>query len=254
MKKGEFDLEGKAVDCSGLPALDDAGKEIFRAIFIASGIKVKPDFNMIDGYCSMLSLYMDGGYSLSVEREIIKMGLEIIQPSDVLGQDAIDAAMDGANIVFEGDVIPDGAYLYYQDSKYNTTLAGGDCSVMSNTMILAYKLFEETPSIEPPETEKNFRCVTMPDLGDSFKRFSDAVNKEFPSRVLAEKVGLKELKHVDSGIDWQEREAETYDELRDSHLELLRENMNLKDELAEAKHRIKNLERKINDARANLDE
>lgn len=73
-------------------------------------------------------------------------------------------------------------------------------------------------------------------------------------RVLSEEMGLKELCSMCSPKEWQDREAETYDELRDAHLDLVRENMLLIKENEALAQRIKNLHRAINDAKACLDE
>lgn len=64
----------------------------------------------------------------------------------------------------------------------------------------------------------------------------------------------QEEKSVSDTVNWQDREAETYDELRDAHLELVRENMLLVKENEALAQRIKNLHRAINDAKAALDE
>lgn len=81
----------------------------------------------------------------------------------------------------------------------------------------------------------------------------DLTGKAIGSRVLSEKMGFKELCPVCSPNEWQERETETYDELRDAHLDLVRENMLLVKENEALAQRIKNLHRAMNDAKAALD-
>ena len=154
MKKGEFDLTGKAVDCSGLPALGDAGKEIFRALKVAcNGVDDNRYGKFTDiGYYRLLTIMTDGRYQLCDGRPTE------LEPSDVLGQAAIDAAMDGATIVFEGDIVPEGVALFFNDG---TRL--NDCDTINcmgkGTQVVSYNFLEEAPSIE--------------------------------SRILAEKVGSK---------------------------------------------------------------
>lgn len=63
----------------------------------------------------------------------------------------------------------------------------------------------------------------------------------------------QEEQSVSDAVNWQDREAETYDEMRDAHLELVRENMLLVKETEAMAQRIKNLHRAINDAKAALD-
>lgn len=79
-------------------------------------------------------------------------------------------------------------------------------------------------------------------------------NQSIESRTLSEGSNLKELCPAYSPKEWADREAETYDELRDAHLDLVRENMLLVKENEALAQRIKNLHRAINDAKACLDE
>ncbi len=159
MKKGSFDLTGKAIDCRELPALGDAGKEIFRTLKLSCN-------GRSDDYCSF-SHIADYHYfrksvvmpdaPFSLYSTAIHEYFKTIQPSDVLGQAAIDAAMDGATIVFEGDVIPSnqGIKSYYQDGDVRewksmqendiTLEVGGEYE----SIIIAYKLLDKNqPSIE----------------------------------------------------------------------------------------------------------
>lgn len=82
-----------------------------------------------------------------------------------------------------------------------------------------------------------------------YKTLKESLNHEPPSiefRVLSEKMGFKELCPVCSPKDWQEREAETYDELRDAHLDLVRETMEKDKEIELLKQRIKDMHSALN--------
>ena len=107
MKHGEFNLEDKAIDCSGLQALGDAGKEIFTALKIALGCDNNGniDFNSIDKFQAIvIDEYYDNIFNMWTIEDVIDDTFDIIQPSDVLGQPAIDAAMNGSVLVFEGEL------------------------------------------------------------------------------------------------------------------------------------------------------
>lgn len=235
MKKGEFDLTGKAIDCRGLPALGDVGKEIFRALKVACN-------GRSDGASSVFGIFhqiseINRYLCLSIDLEdklfcgcdtVNSFRLKVINPSDVLGQAVIDAALDGATIVFEGNVIPVGFMSrYWPDGSSEILNSALNVDISINKNIIAYKLLDKKPRHRVPSIE---------------------------SRVLAEKAGFKELRPVCSPKEWKDREAESYDELRDAHLELVRENMLLAKENEALAQRIKNLHRAINDAKACLDE
>jgi len=153
MKKGEFDLTVKAIDCSKLPELGNAGKEIFRALKIAcSGFDndFYGKFESISGRDYYLAIDL-----IDYKQIVINdTGAEyhkrkIIQPSDVLGQAAIDAAMDGATIVFEGDLIPDDLRDEYYPTTKKKNLASKGYKVEGRMEIIAYKLLDKKqPSIE----------------------------------------------------------------------------------------------------------
>ena len=223
MIKGEFDLTGKAVDCRGLPALGDVGKEIFRALKLAcnpeSSDLTYPELN------DNRFIYMIGSVVWSGEKNRVSdCGFEIIQPSDALGQAAIDAAMDGATLVFSGDEVPYGNKVAYYDNGHISSVFCLGGQVMNN--VIAYKLLHEKPRHLAPSIE---------------------------SRVLAEKIGFKELCPVCSPKEWADREAETYDELRDAHLDLVIEAMEKDKEIELLKQRIKDMHRALNDIESMAD-
>lgn len=259
MKKGNFDLTGKAIDCRGLPEMGDAGKEIFRALKVACGNKESP-------FCAYSRLVNDGRSYLELSRPssllmctMIAMGSVVVQPSDVLGQDAIDAAMDGATIVFEGDVTPSGKIArYWSDEARKKANLISPLSSPLNENIIAYKLLEEK---QPTFTTTSPVQQMHEQLGMSKPAFdralAESLKHESPSiqsRVLAEKMGFKELCPVCSPKDWQDREAETYDELRESHLELVRENMLLVKENEEKDKEIELLKQRIKDMHSALND
>lgn len=223
MKKGSFDLTGKAIDCRQLPGMGDAGKEIFRALKVACS-----EGEYAYGFLEVSTHpFMRYAHNLK-QRKVsgfTSRGLDqLILPIDVLGQARIDAAKDGSALVFEGDVVPRHSnVIFYADGTKMHGCDSDEYIVRPGYPIIAYKPREEKqPSIQ--------------------------------SRVLSEKMGFKELCPVCSPKDWADREAETYDELRDAHLDLVRENMLLVKENEALAQRIKNLHRAINDARACLDE
>lgn len=153
MKKGSFDLTGKAIDCSGLPALGDAGKEIFRALKATCGGVDNPEYGQLEGVSDFSNGYLilyAGIKLLTDDSGTECYNLEIIQPSDVLGQGAIDAAKDGATIVFEGDNLPLGRVnVYYSDGGARRFLIDSPSQQSVNFDIIAYKpLDEKQPSIE----------------------------------------------------------------------------------------------------------
>lgn len=101
------------------------------------------------------------------------------------------------------------------------------------------EIFIELPAKnELPETEKNFRCTPIPDIN---------------VRVLAENFGVPILPNFRCAQVEIKGEADQYDELRDSHLELILENMALKKENEAMAQRIKDIHRAINDAKVVLD-
>lgn len=191
MKKGEFDLTGKAVDCSGLIVLGDAGEEIFRALKVAcDGVDDGKYSNFSDveeSFNNILIVYPEDGYFvLDIDNDI---SLETIQPSCVLGQAAIDAAMDGATIVFEGDELPSGHVKSYRSdgssSDFGPTLRS--IAIGDNINIVAYKFLEE-PTIQPMHEKLGV------DETAYHEALKESLNHESPSiesRVLAEKVGSK---------------------------------------------------------------
>jgi hypothetical protein len=233
MRKGKFDLTGKAVDCRDLPAMGDAGKEIFRALKLMMGCES-------DKYISIELIKM---YECiySGEKDCFDMcgletasGLDIIQPFDVLGQAAIDAAKDGATLVFEGDEFDaKNTTIYWSDGSKSTT-SHRKCKliVSVNPMIIGYKLVVEKPVI---------------------KKFAATLDEEIESRILAEKVGFKELCPICSPKEWVDREREAYDDLRDTHIENVRKIMEKDKEIELLKQRIKDLHRAMNDARVCMD-
>ena len=172
MKPGEFDLTGKAVDCSGLPALGDAGKEIFRALKVAcDGVVAQFDFNQIKDFSFLvLSDDMLTGCSNNLSRTKI-------QPSDVLGQAAIDAAMDGATIVFEGDVpSPFKGVVYWADGGHQNVNESFDFNLSFKIPIIAYKILGEKPENKENDNDlSNFGAEFEPTrrklkaLGDCYK-------------------------------------------------------------------------------------
>lgn len=264
MKKGEFDLTGKAIDCSGLPALGDAGKEIFRALKAACS-----EGEYAYGFLEVgAHPFMRYAHNLK-QRKVsgfTSHGLDqLVLPIDVLGQAAIDAAMDGATILFEGDFTPASEYgikVYYSSGSTIEWREGlAESLVLGNkdegVNIVAYKLLEEKQSSFEYRAQPDALNFMNIKITDSAKALADAVNKAFPpsidSRILAEKVGFKELCPSCSPKEWQEREAESYDDLRDAHLDLVRESMEKDKEIELLKQRIKDMHRAMNDAKAALD-
>lgn len=216
MRKGEFDLTGKAVDCRDLPAMGDAGKEIFRALKAACnpvfGDSIYPELDH-DRFIYMIA----GEVWVGCHNRVSAYSFEIIQPSDVLGQAAIDAAMDGATIVFEGDKIPYGVKCAYTTDNISCSMTI-DPIVFKGGTLVGYKLLEKKPVI---------------------KKYAATLDEEIESRILAEKVGAPSF--------------DQFDEMRASHLELIRENMILKKENEAMAQRIKDIHRAINDAKVSLD-
>ena len=267
MKKGEFDLTGKAIDCSDLPALGDAGKEIFRALKVVCNGRIYEglaDFDSLMDDHSSLVKNEDGHIQFFTDHEIEVFENDLIQPSDVLGQAAIDAAMDGATLVFDGDIIPRHSHsIYYDDGKVmrgcNTTQYTVDNRSYTVDKI-AYKLPDEKPRHQVPPIESRVLAekVGSTHVSTAFRVDMESMTAdrapEYDFIVESEKMGFKELCPVCSPKEWQDREAETYDELRDVHLDLVRENMLLVKENESLAQRIKNLHRAINDAKACLDE
>ena len=152
MKSGEFKLKGFAVDCSGLPALGDAGKEIFRALkVVVGGEDSLYSFDQISEHPFFVDDDKFGfaGTDFSMDKEI--------QPSDVLGQAAIDVAMKGATIVFEGDNIPKGFKRVWQNRQSFTTSMAFDGNRLHTEGIIAYKILGELPENKEDEnTLSNF--------------------------------------------------------------------------------------------------
>lgn len=147
MRKGEFDLTGKAIDCSGLPEMGDAGKEIFRALKLALGCGNDDEiiFGSIKGY---RFIYTDGEgwFDMAVNIEDLDGRVETIQPIDVLGQATIGAAMRGGTIVFEGDMVPRELSIIYTVEGQRIKSTG---KFLAPECVIAYKLLEEKqPSIE----------------------------------------------------------------------------------------------------------
>tara|TARA_R110000782_G_C14819187_1_gene413754 strand:+ start:20244 stop:20951 length:708 start_codon:yes stop_codon:yes gene_type:complete len=234
MRKGKFDLTGKAVDCRKLRAMGSAGKEIFRALKVACGNKesVNSGYSRIveDG-CSYLELTRPSSLLICTMNALEPL---IIQPSNVLGQARIGAAKDGATLVFEGDEFDaKNTTIYWSDGSKSTT-SHRKCKliVSVNPMIIGYKLVVEKPVI---------------------KKFAATLDEEIESRILAEKVGFKELCPVCSPKEWVDREKEAYDDLRDTHIENVRELMEKDKEIELLKQRIKDLHRAMNDARVCMD-
>jgi hypothetical protein len=231
MRKGEFDLKGKAIDCHKLPAMGDAGKEIFRALKVACNGGEHPKCGQFEGVSDFSNGYLilyTGIKLLTNDSGTDFYKFEIIQPSDVLGQAAIDAAMDGATLVFEGDDVPSSVIQYYDEIEISPQKREGqEAFVVDGDMdIIAYKLLDEKPRLRVPSIE---------------------------SRVLAEKVGFKELRPVRSPDEWKEREREAYDDLRDTHIENVRELMEKDKEIELLKQRIKDMHRALNDIESMAD-
>lgn len=227
MKNGEFDLKGKAIDCSGLPTMGDAGKEIFRALKVAcNGFEDSgyADFKTIGGCNQYLIIDKIDSIKMFCDGPSVKyIGFKIIQPSDVLGQAAINAAMDGATIVFEGDKIHwhQKIKMFFSDGSTCVGFYGA-----KNVGVIAYKLLEEKPRHRVPSIE---------------------------SRVLSEKMGFKELCPVCSPKEWQEREAETFDDLRDAYLSVAMANEAKDKENELLKQRIKDMHSALNDIESMAD-
>ena len=150
MKRGSFDLDGKVVYCGELPYINSAGRDILRALKIAiNGLNKEylANFNNIsDNHC-FLGKDSDGEILFFTNLQCTGRKLSVIAPSDVLGQAAIDAAMDGATIVFEGDELPDKNKVVYYDNGHVSSSFYSGGTVTNN--VIAYKLLEEKESIEP---------------------------------------------------------------------------------------------------------
>ena len=149
MKKGEFDLTGKAVDCRDLPAMGDAGKEIFRVLKVVFSGSVHPSWGQVP--CQEERDYLMisdcGKWQVFGSSDVCRDDrLEIIQPSDVLGQAAIDAAIEGSTIVFEGDSLP----VNIKVKTYHKSGDSGEGYIPVATVvdgynpIIAYKIIEES--------------------------------------------------------------------------------------------------------------
>lgn len=194
MRKGEFDLTGKAVDCSGLPVLGDAGKEIFRALSVAIGFDGDKTINYLDVRFPFIKLFFED-VSLSTGAGKDKT----IQPSDVLGQSAIDAAMDGATIVFEGDRIPNlNKFVYYSSGHISLPFISGGAAPSS---IIAYKILDEKPSkndgFEVDESEFSEMIEDKTDYGKTISFVEAPKTPSIESRILAEKVNTSTAYKLD---------------------------------------------------------
>jgi len=163
MKKGSFDLKGKAIDCRQLPAMGEAGEEIFRALKVACS-----EGEYAYGFLEVRTHpFMRYAHNLK-QRKVsgfTSRGLDqLILPVDVLGQARIDAAKEGATILFEGESAPpmEKSKIYWDDCSYSyEELPSG---IVSSKYVIAYKLIEEKEKEKQPSIE---------------------------SRILAEKVGAK---------------------------------------------------------------
>lgn len=153
MKKGEFNLKDFAIDCSELPNMGKAGKEIFRALKVACNGVDDDRYGAFDSICKINRyLILDPIDSIKLFTDgliVSDIHLDEIQPSDVLSQYAIDAAMDGATIVFEGDELPSGILSIcdntgrtYTRTVYEKTNLG------QGSIAVAYK-FLESVSLSP---------------------------------------------------------------------------------------------------------
>lgn len=149
MKKGSFDLTGKAIDCRELPSMGDAGREIFRALKVACNGDDNPEyakFKSIKNWGFLSRAKIDFNYILCMNR----ITDVIIQPIDVLGQDRIDAAIDGATLVFEGDVVPKhSSGIFYGNGTKTQGRDTREYTLGTKHIIIAHKALEEKhPSIQ----------------------------------------------------------------------------------------------------------
>tara|TARA_R110000782_G_scaffold270483_1_gene371820 strand:- start:26872 stop:27621 length:750 start_codon:yes stop_codon:yes gene_type:complete len=175
MKKGSFDLTGKAVDCRELQAMGGAGKEIFRALKVALNLSMEYTFKDLEFFPYIVLT----DKNKVVAGSNLAKGREKIQPSDVLGQAAINAAKDGATLVFEGDEIPSNQYgikSYYEDGEVIEWREKQEEDLIINGSsdgedpIIAYKLLGEM------------------EILSNHPKANDAIAND---RVLVEKVGSK---------------------------------------------------------------
>lgn len=292
MKKGSFDLTGKAIDCRELLEMGDAGKEIFRALKVAcNGVETDASarFSGIKAWGFLVKsgeVYANGMAGHTNNN---------LLPVDVLGQARIDAAKDGATLVFEGDQMPIGNLKRYwlDGSKdvFNHQIS------LTNVEAVAYKPLEERlsqrTSIESRVLAEKvggkhshyFKDVSSLDEIDVYKvcelfEVNDpsgakqhAIKKLLCSGQRGAKDERKDLEEardtivrklammagVDSRVPQIDLDSEppithdAYDELREANLELVRENMALKKENEALVHRIKVLHRAGNGAKAALD-
>jgi hypothetical protein len=245
MKKGEFDLKGKAIDCRKLPAMGEAGKDIFRALKVACNGSEYPPFTVWTDVSELRGTYLiiSGGFKILSSASSVKlMNLKIIQPSDVLGQAAINAAIDDWN---RAKIVPNTKVriLSFEHQSYIKTILNIDTTFAFINVFNGYddKLFMYIDCLEYNLAKEIF--IELPGVK------APNIN----ARVLAEKVGFKELRPVRSPNEWKEREREAYGDLRDANLDLVIEIMDKEKQIKLLKQKIKDLHRAMNDAKAALD-
>ncbi|AFM54875.1 endolysin; inhibits RNA polymerase [Marinomonas phage P12026] len=141
------------------------------------------------------------------------------------------------------DVLTFGANKYAPNQWRNVENATGRYTAAAMRHLAAYRMGEANDL----ESGKHHLAHAMCCL--AFIIEMDLEGKKM--KILDAK---QEEQSVSDAVNWQDREAETYDELRDAHLDLVRENMLLIKENEALAQRIKNLHRAINDAKACLDE
>lgn len=145
MKRNEFDLTGKAIDCASL-INKPWGKqvlEVLKAHCVGETRKDNMSFERLSKGVAKYLVNFQNALKLTNAEYINHHNLTLFQPLHILGKARLDAIEDGGTVVFEGDEIPAGVIKrYIEDGSSEKVMTMYPEVLDSNKGVIAYKLLD----------------------------------------------------------------------------------------------------------------